>query len=82
MYAREDFQQRRASPNSQIKLVSHTQEQQQTERKAVRITSGWKMAQEDWAHELFIYQAEGDMISVSIPTVVSKHGGKAMVVEG
>lgn len=77
MYAGEDFQQTRASPNSQIKLVSHSQEQQQMQRKTVRITSAWEMAQEEWVHEFFIYyQAEGDVISVSIPTVVSKHGKK------
>lgn len=46
------------------------------QRKAVRITSGWKTAQKDWVHEFFIYQAEGDVISVSIPTVVSKHEKK------
>lgn len=34
------------------------------------------MSQEDWVHELFIYQSEGHVISVSIPTVVGKHGKK------
>lgn len=45
-------------------------------KKAVRITSGWRMAQKDWVNYFFIYQAEGDVISVSIPTVVSKHEKK------
>lgn len=34
------------------------------------------MGQKDWVNDFFIYQAEGDVISVSIPTVVSKHEKK------
>lgn len=46
------------------------------QRKAARITSGWEMAQEEGTHEFLVYLAEGDVIAVFIPTVVSKQGKK------
>ena len=34
------------------------------------------MAQEEGAHEFLVYLAEGDVIALSVPTVVSKQGKK------
>lgn len=46
------------------------------ERKAARLTREWETAQEEGAHEVLGYLAEGDVIAVSIPTVGNKQGKK------